>query len=61
VWNDYTDVMAGRDGWQGILDRWHVDAVVIRAQDISLGTLIMDDPGWRLAYRDGLGSVFVRV
>jgi hypothetical protein len=60
VWNDYVDVMTGREGWQGILDRWHVDAVVLQAEDTTLGSLIAKDPGWRLVYRDELGSVFVR-
>jgi hypothetical protein len=60
VWKDYFDVIAGRDGWQGILDRWEIDVVVLRAEDTTLGSLIAKDPGWRLVYRDDLGSVFLR-
>jgi len=60
IWNDYDVVMSGRDGWQGVLDRWHVDAVVLRSTDTTLGSLIGKDAGWRLAYHDDLGSVFVR-
>jgi hypothetical protein len=60
VWKDYLDVMAGQEGWQGILDRWHVEAVVLRAEDTTLGSIIAKDPGWRLAYRDDLGFVFIR-
>ena len=60
VWKDYIDVMAGQEGWQSILDRWHVDAVVLRAEDTTLASIIAKDPGWRLAYRDDLGFVFIR-
>ena len=60
IWNDYDDVMSGREGWQEVLDRWHVDAVVLRATDTTLRPLIAKDAGWRLAYEDDLGSVFVR-
>jgi hypothetical protein len=60
VWNDYLDVMDGHVGWQGVLSGWSVDAVVLRAEDTTLGSLIGNDPGWRLAYRDDLGSVFLR-
>lgn len=60
VWNDYDEVMSGREGWQGILNRWNVDAVVLRAGDATLRSLIAKDAGWRLAYDDNLGSLFVR-
>ena len=60
VWNDYLDVMHGDGGWQEVLTGWSVDAVVLRAEDTTLGSLIAKDPGWRLAYRDDLGSVFLR-
>jgi hypothetical protein len=33
---------------------------VLQAEDTTLGSLIAKDPGWRLVYRDELGSVFVR-
>ena len=61
VWTDYDDVMTGRDGWQDILDRWRVDGVALRAEDTTIASLIAKDPGWRLAYRDGLGRLYVRV
>jgi len=60
VWTEYAAVMDGREGWQSILDRWRVDAVVLQEEDSTLRSLISDDPGWRLAFRDRMGSVFVR-
>ncbi len=61
VWNDYLDVMQAREGWQSILDRWHVDAVVLREVDNVLESHIAQDPAWHLVTRSDDGSVFVRV
>jgi hypothetical protein len=60
VWNDYIDLMTGREGWQDILDRWRVDGVVLSTDDTTIASLISKDPAWRLSYRDGLGTVYVR-
>jgi hypothetical protein len=60
IWNDYDAVMSGREGWQGVLDNWHVDAVVLQTSDTTLRSFIIKDAGWRLAYEDDLGAVFVR-
>ena len=60
VWNDYLDVMQAREGWQAILDRWQVDAVVLQAEDTMLGSRIDHDPGWRLVVRDDDGALYVR-
>jgi hypothetical protein len=61
VWNDYADVMAGREGWQDILDRWQIDGVVLSTHDATISLLIATDPGWHLAHGDELGRLFVRV
>ncbi len=60
VWDDYLNVMEGRQGWQTILDRRDVSAVVLQPDETELGSRIAADPGWRLAYRDADGSLFVR-
>jgi hypothetical protein len=60
AWNAYQNVLDGRQGWQATLDRWRVDAVVLLAEDTGLASRIATDPGWRLAYRDDQGSLFVR-
>lgn len=60
VWDDYLDVMNGREGWQAVLDRWHVHAVVLMSEDTMLGVLIANDPAWRLVHRERDGSLYVR-
>jgi len=61
IWQAYLAVGGAREGWQTTLDRWDVDAVVINPeQDGVLTSHIEDDPGWRLAFEDDSGSVFVR-
>jgi hypothetical protein len=60
VWLDYNAVAAGREGWQAILRRWNVDAVVLADdQQPALIPIIRRDPGWRLVYQDAVGSVYV--
>jgi hypothetical protein len=61
VWTDYVDAANGREGWQGILDRWEVDVVVLDPdQSGQLVERIGRDAGWERAYLDGDGSVYVR-
>ena len=60
VWDDYLRVMSGSDGWQEILDRWRVDSVVLGREDRAILQLITGDSGWRLAYRDAQGALFIR-
>jgi hypothetical protein len=60
VWEDYTTLRISRDGWQGVLDRWHADAIVVDTRDWTLGDRLKADPGWRLAYTDRDGELFVR-
>jgi hypothetical protein len=61
VWDDYLAVGGAREGWQSILDGWDVDGVVVNPdQDEQLLEHIANDPGWRLAFSDDSGSVFVR-
>jgi hypothetical protein len=60
VWTDYVAVIDAHDGWQEILDRRRVDAIVLRPEDGRIVALLADDPAWRTAFRDGTGSLFVR-
>jgi hypothetical protein len=60
VWRDYLDVAAGVEGWQGTLDRWRVDVVVLSTEQEALIARIRADAAWRLTYRDADGLVFVR-
>jgi hypothetical protein len=61
VWRDYVHVSFGQAGWQRILDRWHVQAVVAdRDEQAGLIPLILRDPDWRLVYQDDRGLAFIR-
>jgi hypothetical protein len=59
VWNDYERVLAGADGWQGIMQGWDVNVVVVEGDDRSgLGTRLVR-AGWREVYRDTEGRILV--
>ncbi len=60
VWDDYFAVAEGHVGWQAIVDRWGADVIVMAPGDVTIVALLEKDPGWRLAYRDTYGTVFVR-
>jgi hypothetical protein len=60
VWTDYYAVTRGEDGWQTILDRWRVDAVVTDLYTQDLRDRMEDATGWRELYGDRAGAVFVR-
>jgi hypothetical protein len=61
IWDDYFVVSKARPGWQDVLDRWDVDVVVAaRDHDAALVEEIGRDPGWRPAYLDEAGAIFVR-
>jgi hypothetical protein len=61
VWHQYVQVSFGQEGWQRILDRWHIEVVVAdRGEQAGLIPFILRDEGWRLIYRDDRGMVFVR-
>jgi hypothetical protein len=60
VWQRYTDIVIGRQGWQFQLARWSVNVVVVsREQGTRFLPVIRNDPGWRLAYSDADGEIYV--
>jgi hypothetical protein len=61
VWDRYEAVAAGRPEWQTMLDAWGV-TLVIATNDRPGGLLdqLATDPGWREAYSDADGRLFVR-
>jgi hypothetical protein len=62
VWWKYYAVSGGVEGWQAILDSWHVDvAVLARDQQRDLVPRMQADPGWWLVYEDAEGLIFRRV
>ena len=62
VWNDYLTVRNAAPGWQAILDRYEVEAVVVdRRTWRPLLSELRADPGWASSYEDPDGVLFVRV
>jgi hypothetical protein len=60
VWRRSADISNAREGWQGLLQRWHVRAVVLTTgQPSALLPAIRRDPGWRMDYRGEDGYVFL--
>jgi hypothetical protein len=61
VWDDYTLVSSGREGWQEVLDRWGVDVLILHPGDASgLLNVIGSESDWRLLRTSLDGSVYVR-
>jgi hypothetical protein len=61
IWRDYATVSHGLDGWQGVLDRWHVDVLVAsRLDQRDLIPRLRTDPAWRLTYADNEAAVFTK-
>jgi hypothetical protein len=57
VWDAYSGVVAGVDGWQAQLDAWDVAFVIVAAhEDAEAGRLAA--AGWRSVYADDDGSIF---
>ena len=62
AWGDYVAVSEAQSGWEGILDRWQVDVLVLSGGDQpSLVAAIDSSAAWRIVHRDADGLVAVRV
>jgi hypothetical protein len=59
IWHDYGQVGFSGAEWKDVLDRWGIQAIVA-AEDWDLVPVLRDDPGWRIAYQDDDGYLFVR-
>jgi hypothetical protein len=59
VWDDATSIAVGLVGWQEVLDRWQVDAVVVDAVSSDLGNRL-SGAGWKPLASDPSGRLFVR-
>ena len=61
AWGDYVAVSEAQSGWESILDRWHVDVLVLSSGDQSgLVVAIDNSAAWRVVHRDADGLVAVR-
>ena len=61
VWDRYEAIAEGRPEWRQLLDQWGV-TLVIATNERPGGLLeqLASDPGWREAYGDADGRLFVR-
>ena len=61
AWGDYVAVSEAQSGWEAILDRWQVDALVLSNGDQpTLVAAVEGSAGWRVVHRDADGVVAVR-
>jgi hypothetical protein len=57
----FLQISLGKQGWQQLLDRWHVKVVVAdQGEQGRLIPLIRRDPGWKLVYEENARFIFVR-
>jgi hypothetical protein len=61
VWNDYRRISLAEPGWDGALDRYNIQSMVIdrKAQPL-LGQAMRRHPGWQRRYEDEQAQVYVR-
>jgi hypothetical protein len=60
VWTDYSQVRLAGTGWQQILARWKVGAVIVERKDPpALLAAISTDPAWEEAFEDREGVLFI--
>jgi hypothetical protein len=61
IWQDYLTVVDAEPSWNELLDRWHVDTIVLaRDHHPEFAAALASDPGWALAYDGPDGWVYVR-
>ncbi|HKC20804.1 MAG TPA: hypothetical protein VKE27_14370, partial [Candidatus Dormibacteraeota bacterium] len=57
--NQYEDVATLRPDWNKILDQYQVDYVVYNTGE-ALSNVLETQPGWSIAYRDPVATIFLR-
>ena len=57
TWAEYETIASGRDGWQAVLQRWHVTLAAVGPEDATGARLIA--AGWRQAYTGTDGALLV--
>ncbi len=60
VWGEYFTVVNAEPGWQGVLDRWEVDVLVVDAERHEVLLAAAQSSPWSPAFQDGDGVVFER-
>jgi hypothetical protein len=60
LWDDVDAVTSARIDWSAVLGQWGVTILVAQTGETTLAKALSGDPGWRQAFSDGEGSVWVR-
>ena len=60
TWDDYHTVADGGDGWEAVLDRYEVDAVMVSAEQTAVIDGLSEALGWKTVSIDDTGAMFVR-
>ncbi|HEY8868535.1 MAG TPA: hypothetical protein VIM30_04005 [Candidatus Limnocylindrales bacterium] len=60
LWDDVDAVSSARVDWSKVLARWGVTILVTQPGQTTLAQALGGDAGWRRAFADGDGSVWVR-
>ena len=61
VWDSFFEVVTGGSDWRDVLSSWNVQVVIFDdTLHPALASVIATDPGWRLAYADEDGRIYVR-
>lgn len=57
TWAEYETVASGGDGWQAVLDRWHVTLAIVQSDDDAFAGRLAA-AGWQPTYAGNDGRVF---
>jgi hypothetical protein len=60
LWDDVDQVSSMTGDWLPVLDEYEVQIVVLTSEQSALDAALDATPVWRVAYRDGEGSILVR-
>lgn len=61
VWQDYLTISSGVEGWDELLERYGVSAIVVDVQrSPTLVSLLRERKLWTAAYDDGSAAIFTR-
>jgi hypothetical protein len=60
VWRDYIAVIGGNPVWSAVLDRWRVDAILVRPAGALDALLIAEPDEWAYVGSDRRARVYVR-
>ena len=60
LWDDVDQVASMTGDWLPVLDEYKVQVVVLTSEQSALEAALDASPAWRVAYRDGEGSILVQ-